>query len=580
MGAASVRRRGLLAFGLFVATLVSLLLGTVHKSDVEPPRSARAPASDVARQPELQARRPMASAATGPGTEPGAGKQEPAASVSRTHFRGLLVDAESGLGVAGARVYQVSEPDTPSAASDGGDMREVRSNERGEFEIAMRLDRPDLRLGILAPGYHPLEVPPSTIAGAAAGENRVVHLEAVPARGVVRGRVVDEQDRSLAGATIWCRPALSRVPWSDRESASVRPLDAAPWTTASDTNGRFELRGLAQAREYLLVPRLQFHAPLGDQRRRTRPDQPELVIRMQRVALIAWRCVRDGQVVPVPPIAVLVVAGAPAVAPWDGALPMGLSVDALRAEGWSVHMLTAAKYAVGAAQERVGIQLKSLRGHWNVDGLTVMSTLGEFTRHEHELQPVAVTEIELVAAFVGGKPFSGVIDLTSTEGESTAFVVRNGRAEGRIPRDARELRASVGGAASHWWESAIELQGGGPLGPGPLTCRVRGGRIELDVRTADGDSVDTFDLEVRLLGNAKHGWQPDYPHRLRAAGEAGLGAMPFVWLPPGTHGLRVNHARLGLGSTDVSVPEDGSSARVQIELDPERAIDLGKGLSR
>ena len=71
--------------------------------------------------------------------------------------------------VADARVYQVrrSAPADSGVGAAGSERpSEVRSDERGEFELALHTDAAELRVGVLAVGYHPFELGPPDIVKA------------------------------------------------------------------------------------------------------------------------------------------------------------------------------------------------------------------------------------------------------------------------------------------------------------------------------------------------------------------------------------------------------------------------------
>lgn len=98
----------------------------------------------------------------------------------------------------------------------------------------------------------------------------------------------------------------------------------------------------------------------------------------------------------------------------------------------------------------------------------------------------------------------------------------------------------------------------------------------LEVRTAGGETVPTFDLLVKRDGQHQEGWEPNYVERLRQTRELEQTSQPFLWLSPGEHLIRVNDARHGLAEQLVSVSENGESVTVRLQLDPAKAIELGR----
>src|SRR5215213_8915656 len=133
---------------------------------------------------------------------------------------GQVIDADSRKPVPDALVRASKNPEVS-----------VRTNAEGRFQLTAP-ERRRFDLEVLAPGYllkRALITRPQLVS-------RKIGALALARAGTLRGKVVDPQGRSLAGAEIVA------VPQSALGERSFSPSDPVADRTETDSQGRFELR--------------------------------------------------------------------------------------------------------------------------------------------------------------------------------------------------------------------------------------------------------------------------------------------------------------------------------------------------
>lgn len=198
------------------------------------------------------------------------------------------------------------------------------------------------------------------------------------------------------------------------------------------------------------------------------------------------------------------------------------------------------------------------------------------TTIDHDVGGGDAVAVDVEVAFPDGTPFQGTLALTAPGGPVRVVGVISGRARSSFVKGVKRLHARPHGLASFAWVGAVQHIEGSPGDGRPLAFQARGGRVILEVRTAGGETVPTFDLLVKRDGQHQEGWEPNYVERLRQTRELEQTSQPFLWLSPGEHLIRVNDARHGLAEQLVSVSENGESVTVRLQLDPAKAIELGR----
>lgn len=572
----SQRFRNVASLVVFCALVAVLWINSLSTG----PRQVTPGAADLARDTETAKQATLVLGGVDHETPQRASPPPPAVAQPRaaSTLRGMLLDAETEAPVANGRVYVLASRPRKQGAAHLMDLNahvDVASGLDGEFALPLSSEQSP-HVCVTAPGYAPRDFPPAAIEEVRKSDAPLWRVVLRPVRGSIRGRVIDERQRPVARCLVWCRAATSRVTSFDERTAPWQLADdGASHVVETAPDGSFQVLGLDAEKHYLLSTRLPFHVQHIGDTRRIRPGATDVTLRVRAVAIIAWRLTRTGRPVKAPDGLLSVVVKGDQVAAAESALPPDVRKDALVEAGYTLRMVARANNELGT-DDAVILIFKSLQPGSGFDSVTVPAKIGELVRVDYELEVGEEESLEVVAAFPGGAPFDGRLLLSPSGGEPRVLSLRAGRAWTTVPKGCQAVEVRPSGLAAFAWAGGIQVVRGGAAEGRPLQCEVRGTRVDLEVRSATGDRVPTFDILVRLDSRLQQGWEPNYVYRLIERGELNDNELPFLWLPPGEHLVRVNDPVLGLAEQIVAVPQDGGRLSVGLRLDPAKGIDLTK----
>jgi hypothetical protein len=441
----------------------------------------------------------------------------------------------------------------------------VRTEEGGEFKLSYEWQR-GLVIRSVASGWAPAQVP----APAASG---IVDLRLE--RGVrISGSVQNARGEPLAGVDVWCLPSGERAvgfPGVSYLPGAGQPRGAH---CVSDDRGLWVLAGLA-AESYLIKA-----SRSGMTFRPKRPllvtaPGEDVVVRLHDSYLAHVRLM-DGE------------TGTPvAVTHFDYEVSAGLEKGVVPSRRWAAGdflrsqteftLEIAASGAERATEPSITLEL-AVFGYQRkrvriplVAGADVSKTI--------ELMPTdrPRTLLQVRAVYPDGRGYDGPLALQlGVQGERPGvFFVgfSNGRLDRPLHVPAGRYVMGVSGrgatATAQWVPASRPQQVDLVARPEAFTVHfeVVGNPLRLEVLTASGQVVDTYDVRLEVDGVPK-------PWLRNVRRLAPTGDPQILMVGRGDVRIRVNHCRYGYGEAQLRAPGDGAPLRATVRLDPKRAIDL------
>lgn len=506
------------------------------------------------------------------GDAPPSGAGDPGYAIS-----GRVLRADSDEPVGDAVV--VSGPAGPRTIALTG---AERSRADGYFALTVA-SRDAVYLRVTANGFKPWsERAPSATARAV-----TVRLE----RGAsISGTVVDELGRPSAGARVWCHQDRNRTAWPNNGRSLIVGDVSQGGESTSDDRGGFAIDGLDLDASYRVRVAKTLAVQWGDATL-VRAGTPALLLHLRVLGRVVLHVV-DGTTG-------TRVEGLRSQAP----LPQGAEFcPALRGEDAEAQAYDSAQeghegefriveFARGATSPSDSLLESVFEPTLRAPGyepltLKIPFRYGNVTRLEVPLPrsgTLSMVRVDFRATFVGGRAFTGLLLLRMHDSSiPLAFVDGLPTGEVSLPAGRHTVRVQGGGPAGRWWESAsppmtIDLIPGSAT-PTEIRLDLSGGAVALRVIDSRGRSVEGYDL-VAVSDGVTNGWTQRWELAARDSRGRTLAPEmrdPVVWLPAGTHEIRVNMPGVGFARVPVRVSADGSETHLDVSLEPGMDLDFAE----